>query len=86
MEIVIAIILIFIMVLLDTNSLGKFLAITRPIKENLKEIECDMNNRNNSKTNRQKGDGKTRRRRQELSMSATKSIKKEKVEVVVTFD
>ena len=56
------------------------------IKDNLKDIESDMNNRNNSKTNRQKGDGKTRRRRQELSMSATKSIKKEKVEVVVTFD
>lgn len=56
------------------------------IKENLKDIETDMNNRNNSKTNRQNGDGKTRRKRQELSMSATKSIKKEIVEVVVTFD
>ena len=42
MEIVIAIILIFIMVLLDTNSLGKFLAITRPIKENLTDSYKDF--------------------------------------------
>jgi len=56
------------------------------IKNNTSEIEKDMNNRNSSKSNRQKGDGKTRRKRQELSMSATKSIKKENVEVIVTFD
>ena len=36
METIIAIILIFIMVLLDTNSLEKFLTITTPIKKNLK--------------------------------------------------
>ncbi len=45
-----------------------------------------MNSRNSSKSNRPKCDGKTRRKRQELSMSATKSIKKENVEVIVTFD
>ncbi len=56
------------------------------IKENLQEIESDMNNRNNSKSNRKAGDKKTRRKRQELSMSATKSIKRENVEIVVSFD
>jgi len=56
------------------------------IKNNTQEIENDMNSRNSSKSNRKKGDGKTRRKRQELSMSATKSIKKENVEVIVTFD
>tara|TARA_B110000046_G_scaffold184863_1_gene224600 strand:- start:12838 stop:13389 length:552 start_codon:yes stop_codon:yes gene_type:complete len=56
------------------------------IKNNTQEIENDMNSRNSSKNNRKKSDGKTRRKRQELSMSATKSIKKENVEVIVTFD
>ena len=36
MELTIAIILIFIMVLLDTNSLEKFLAVTSPIKNRIK--------------------------------------------------
>ena len=31
-------------------------------------------------------DNKTRKKREELSISATKSIKKENIEIVVTFD
>ena len=42
METIIAIILIFIMVLLDTNSLEKFLTITTPIKKNLKDSYKDF--------------------------------------------
>ena len=42
METIIAIILIFIMVLLDTNSLEKFLTITSPIKNNLKDSYKDF--------------------------------------------
>ena len=33
-----------------------------------------------------KTDGKTRKKRQELSVSASKCIKKEMVQIVVTFD
>ena len=33
-----------------------------------------------------KSDGKTRKKRQELSVSASKCIKKEMVQIVVTFD
>ena len=47
-----------------------------------------MNSRNSSsKKNKQDAsDSKTRKRREELSISATKSIKKETVEIVVKFD
>ena len=31
-------------------------------------------------------DNKTRKKREELSISATKSIKKENIQIVVTFD
>jgi hypothetical protein len=51
-------------------------------------IEKDMNNRNS--TSKRKGNltenSKTRKKREELSMSATKSIKKEEVEIVVKFN
>ena len=41
----------------------------------------DLENSNKTETN-----NKTRKKREELSISATKSIKKEKVEIVVNFD
>ena len=57
------------------------------IEHNYIEIENDMNNRNStSKRKEMKLDNsKTRKKREELSVSATKSIRKENVEIVVTF-
>jgi hypothetical protein len=59
------------------------------IENNYDTIEKDMNSRNS--TSRRKEllgttDTKTRKKREELSVSATKSIKKEKVEITVTFN
>ena len=59
------------------------------IENNYDIIEKDMNSRNS--TSRRKEllgttDTKTRKKREELSISATKSIKKEKVEIIVTFN
>ena len=57
------------------------------IDENYDMIEKDMNNRN-STSKRKEGitdNSKTRKKREELSISATKSIKKEEVEIVVKF-
>ncbi len=59
------------------------------IESNYETIEKDMNSRNS--TSRRKelmgtADTKTRKKREELSVSATKSIKKEKVEITVTFN
>ena len=45
----------------------------------------NSNNSNNS-SNSNKNNNKTRKKREELSISATKSIKKETVEIVVTFN
>ena len=58
------------------------------IEEHYEAIEKDMNARNSSsKKNKQDmTDNKTRKKREELSISATKSIKKENIEIVVTFD
>jgi len=58
------------------------------IEEHFDEIERDMNHRNSiSRRKEQTGglDSKTRKKREELSVSATKSIKKEDVQIVVTF-
>ena len=45
-----------------------------------------MNKRNSTAKNRkEKSTTKTRRKREELSISASKSIKKEQVEIVVDF-
>ena len=59
------------------------------IREHYKEIENDMVSRNSTsrkkKTNVNKNAKKTRKKREELSVSATKSIKKEKVEIVLKF-
>ncbi len=61
------------------------------IEENYAQIEQDMNKRNStSKRNNASTSGntttKTRKKREELSVSAVKSIKKEEVEIVVRFD
>ncbi len=58
------------------------------IEENYETIEKDMNSRNSTskrKDHNSKDNSKTRKKREELSISATKSIKKEKVEIVVEF-
>jgi hypothetical protein len=60
------------------------------IEQNYETIEKDMNNRNSTSKRKELlalGDNsKTRKKREELSISATKSIKKEKVEIVVQFN
>ena len=57
------------------------------IEENYETIEKDMNNRNSTSKRKEVivDNSKTRKKREELSVSATKSIKKEKVEIVVNF-
>jgi hypothetical protein len=57
------------------------------IEENYETIEKDMNNRNSTSKRKEviTENSKTRKKREELSISATKSIKKEKVEIVVNF-
>ncbi len=58
------------------------------IEENYDVIEKDMNNRNSTSKRKEVicENGKTRKKREELSVSATKSIKKEEVEIVVKFN
>jgi hypothetical protein len=57
------------------------------IEQNYATIEKDMNCRNSTSKNRSSDkNNKTRKKREELSISASKSIKKEKVEIVVKFD
>jgi|UniRef100_A0A6C0I0S5 hypothetical protein len=57
------------------------------IEENYKEIENDMNSRNSTSKKKEAVDesGKTRKKREELSISACKYIKKETVSIVVKF-
>jgi hypothetical protein len=56
------------------------------IYEHYDEIEKDMNCRNSTSKRKEIVDNKkTRKKREELSVSATKSIKKEEVEIVVQF-
>ena len=56
------------------------------IYEHYDEIEKDMNCRNSTSKRKETVDNKkTRKKREELSISATKSIKKEEVEIVVKF-
>ena len=63
--------------------------IIKYIEDHYEEIEEDMNNRNStSKKKEQVNENattKTRKKREELSVSDTKSIKKEQVEIIVTF-
>ena len=56
------------------------------ITTNYDTIEKDMNKRNSTARKKEKNAKKTRKKREELSISATKSIKKEKVEIVVKFN
>jgi len=59
------------------------------IEKNYDEIEVDMNSRNSiSKKNGEEleTDNKTRKKREELSVSACKTIKKESVKIVVKFN
>ena len=56
------------------------------IEKNLVQINNDMNKRNSTAKNRkEKSTTKTRKKREELSISASKSIKKEQVEIIVDF-
>lgn len=59
------------------------------IESNFDKIKADMNTRNStSKRKQQPNDpsNKTRKKRQELSICASKSIKKENVKIKVSFD
>ena len=56
------------------------------INENYDKIESDMNSRNSTARHKVVEKNKTRKKRQELSISATKSIKKEDVQITVTFN
>ena len=57
------------------------------IEQNYSTIEKDMNCRNSTSKNRAVDkNNKTRKKREELSVSASKSIKKESVEIVMKFD
>ena len=60
--------------------------ILKYIEDNIDSIERDMNKRSSSAKNRKVHNNQTRKKRTELSVSATKSIKKENVEIVVKFD
>lgn len=74
--------------------------VVKYIEEHYDAIEKDMNNRNSTSKRKETitdansvivasntggNNTKTRKKREELSVSATKSIKKEKVEIVVQF-
>lgn len=59
------------------------------IREHYTEIENDMNNRNSTSKRRtatSNSGQKTRKKREELSVSASKSIKKETVSIEIKFD
>jgi hypothetical protein len=56
------------------------------IEQNYNSIEKDMNSRNSTSKRKVTVTQQTRKKREELSISATKSIKKEDVEIVVTFN
>ena len=58
------------------------------IEENYETIEKDMNSSNSTSKRKETivDNSKTRKKREELSISATKSIKKEDVEIVVQFN
>jgi len=66
------------------------------IKENYEAIEKDMNNRNSTSKNKSNvstdtdnssvDNSKTRKKREELSVSACKCIKKETVKIIVKFN
>ena len=55
------------------------------IRLHYNEINNDMNKRNSTTKNRKEKGKQTRKTREELSVSASKSIKREEVEIVVSF-
>ena len=59
--------------------------IIKYIENNYSDIEADMNTRNSSAKNKS-DNNKTRKKREELSESAIKSIKKEEISVRITFN
>jgi|TARA_B110000093_G_scaffold176763_1_gene212696 hypothetical protein len=61
--------------------------IVKYIEEHYEDIENDMNSRNSTSRKKEHSldNNKTRKKREELTASATKSIIKEKVEIEVTF-
>ena len=58
------------------------------VEKNYDIIEKDMNSRNSTSKRKEimADNSKTRKKREELSISATKSIKKEKVEIIVQLN
>lgn len=58
------------------------------IRDHYAAIERDMNARNSTskRKDKQPTSNQTRKKREELSVSATKSIKQENVEITVKFD
>ena len=56
------------------------------IRENFIKINNDMNKRNCTSKNRKRKNTSTRKKREELSVSASKTVKKEHVEIVVKFN
>ena len=55
------------------------------IENNYADIEVDMNTRNSTSKRKTNSSQKTRKKREELSISASKSIKREEVEIIVEF-
>tara|TARA_B100001093_G_C26702108_1_gene959558 strand:- start:571 stop:1158 length:588 start_codon:yes stop_codon:yes gene_type:complete len=60
------------------------------IEEHYDAIEADMNNRNSTSKKKEaitnSDNSKTRKKREELSISATKSVKREDVEIILSFN
>ena len=56
------------------------------IENNYSEIENDMNSRNSTSKKNSSDKQKTRKKREELSISASKSIKRENIEIIVEFN
>ena len=60
------------------------------IEEHYDTIESDMNSRNSTSKKKETfvntDNSKTRKKREELSISATKSVKREEVEIVLSFN
>ena len=57
------------------------------IENNYIDIERDMNSRNSTTKNKKKNTNcKTRKKREELSKSASKSIFKENIDIIIRFD
>jgi hypothetical protein len=55
------------------------------IEKNAQTINQDMNKRNSTAKNKKPNNNQTRKKREELSISAAKTIKKENVEIIVKF-